>query len=408
LATLLAVNSYFYRRDGSEAVFFEHNKIYSGAGWQVVPFAMRHPDNLDTSWSEYFVTETEFGQTYSLAQKLRRVPKVLYSLEARRNISRLIKRIRPDLCHCHTVYHHLSPSVFGALRSAGIPTVMTLHDLKIACPAYHMANDAGLCEKCKGGRLHNVVRNRCIKGSASLSALAWAEAVLHSVLNSYSLGVDVFIAPCRFYVDKLVEWGWPRNRFAHIPNPVDVQGTRPSFAPGTAFLYFGRLAPGKGLVTLIRASAQAGVQLQLAGRGPLRQELEAVAASCGAQVEFLGYLEGHALAAAIGASRATVLPSEWFENAPMSILESCAMGKPVIASRIGGIPELVRDRETGWLFEAGSLSQLAGILRAVADAPSVEVETMGRAARHLMENEFSTEQYFQRMNNLYASLGVVA
>lgn len=402
MPTLLSVNSYYYRRDGSEVVFLEHNRLFKEAGWTVVPFAMQHPENLSTEWGKYFVTEVEFGNDYSLLDKLVRIPKVIYSLEARRQIALLIDRTRPDICHCHSIYHHLSPSILGSLRDAGIPTVMTLHDLKIACPAYHMANGGGICEQCKGGQLHNVLVNRCIKGSALLSALLMGEAILHSVLGSYSAGVNVFVAPSRFYIDKLVEWGWPREKFVHVPNSVDVAHLEPVYAPGSHFLYFGRLSPEKGLTTLVRAAARSGVSVHLAGHGPQMEELQREVRRLNAPVDFLGRLGGEELVAAIGASRSTVLASEWYENAPMSILESYALGKPVIAARIGGIPELVAENLTGWLFESGSVNQLADTLRLVALMPGSTIEQFGRAARRLAEQEYSGNLYRQRIGDLYS------
>jgi glycosyltransferase involved in cell wall biosynthesis len=402
MPTLLSVNSYYYRRDGSEVVFLEHNRLFKEAGWTVVPFAMQHPENLSTEWGRYFVTELEFGSDYSLLDKLVRIPKVIYSLEARRQIALLIDRTQPDICHCHSIYHHLSPSILGSLRNAGIPVVMTLHDLKIACPAYHMANSGGICEQCKGGRLYNVLVNRCIKGSSPLSALLMGEAILHSALGSYSAGVNVFVAPSRFYIDKLVEWGWSREKFVHVPNSVDVAQLEPAYASGSHFLYFGRLSPEKGLMTLVRAAARSGVSVHLAGHGPQMEELQREVHRLDAPVHFLGHLGGEELIAAIGASRATVLASEWYENAPMSILESYALGKPVIAARIGGIPELLAENHTGWLFESGSVNQLADTLRSVALMPGSAIEQFGRAARRLAEQEYSGTLYRQRIGDLYS------
>jgi glycosyltransferase involved in cell wall biosynthesis len=406
--TLLSVNSYYYRRDGSEVVFLDHNRLFGDAGWTVVPFAMRHPENLSSEWSEYFVTEVEFGSDYSLAEKLVRVPKVIYSLEARRTIEELIRRVSPDVCHCHSIYHHLSPSILGALRRAGIPTVMTLHDLKIACPAYHMFNRDRMCEKCRGGKLHNVVRHRCIKDSYVLSLVVMTEALLHQALGSYASCVDRFVSPCRFYIDKFVEWGWPRGKFVHIPNPIDVTSYTPCYSGGPAFLYFGRLSPEKGLLTLIRAAAKGNVPVRVAGSGPQRELLEREACRVDADVVFLGHLSGPKLIEEIQACRATVLPAEWYENAPMSVLESFALGKPVIGARIGGIPELVREDSTGWLFSSGSIDELAECLRAVADLPASRVGEVGRACRELVEREYSSRLYRERIGRLYAEVGVDA
>lgn len=116
MPTLLSVNNYFYQRGGAETVFLEENRMLEEReGWKVVPFAMHHPKNLETPWSEYFVDEIEFGQTYSLAGRIARVPKVIYSFEARRKLGRLLRKVRPDICHAHNIYHHISPSILGLL-----------------------------------------------------------------------------------------------------------------------------------------------------------------------------------------------------------------------------------------------------------------------------------------------------
>jgi glycosyltransferase involved in cell wall biosynthesis len=165
MSTLLSINNYYYYRGGAETVFLEQNKLLERQGWKVVPFAMHHPKNMSTPWSAFFVDEIEFGQDYSFAQKLLRAPKVIYSIEARRKLNRLLNQVKPDVAHAHNIYHHISPSILSLLKGRGVPTVLTLHDLKIACPAYHMLAPDGICERCKGGHLYNVVANRCIKGS---------------------------------------------------------------------------------------------------------------------------------------------------------------------------------------------------------------------------------------------------
>ena len=407
MATLLSVNSYFYRRDGSEVVFIEHNRLLAEHGWRIVPFAMHHADNSPSEWSEYFVSEMEFGQRYGLAQKLARAPKVVYSLEARRNIARLIRAVNPDLAHCHSVYHHLSPSILGVLRQHGVPTVMTLHDLKLACPAYHMFNRGALCEQCAHGRTYNVLRHRCIKGSVTLSGLVWLESVVHRALDSYGKNVDLFISPCRFYIDKLVEWGWPRDKFVHIPNFVDTRSVKANTTAGRGFLYFGRLSPEKGLLALIEAAARAGVRLRIAGTGPQHDALRHRADELGGDVEFTGHLRGDRLTDAISAARATVLPAEWYENAPMSVLESFALGKPVIGARIGGIPELIEDAVTGWTFASGSIDELAATLRHVEELPDHAITEMGERARRLAEQQFSERSYLERLGETYRRVGVV-
>jgi glycosyltransferase involved in cell wall biosynthesis len=234
LSTLLAINNYYYPRGGSETIFFEHNRMLEALGWRVVPFSMRHPGNLPSPWSEYFIDDLEMHGDYSLLEKLTRVPKVIYSFEARRRLGQLLDRVCPDVAHAHNIYHHISPSILGLLKRRGVPTVLTLHDLKIACPAYNMLARDGVCERCRGGKLYNVVTHRCIGGSALMSAVVGLEALLHKLLGSYRRCVDLFVVPSRFYIDKFCEWGMPRALFRHIPNFVDLSGHEPRFTPGSS------------------------------------------------------------------------------------------------------------------------------------------------------------------------------
>jgi glycosyltransferase involved in cell wall biosynthesis len=406
LPALLSINNYYYLRGGAEAVFLRHNSLFEGMDWRVAPFAMHHPDNIDTQWSKFFVDEIEYGSKYSLWEKARRVPKVIYSFEARSKVGKLLDVFPADICHAHNIYHHISPSILGAVHGRGIPVVMTLHDLKLACPAYHMLSSDGVCERCKGGRTYNVLQHRCIKGSLSLSAIVLAENIVHRALCTFEQYINRFVVPSRFYLEKMVEWGWDRERFVLIPNAIDAESYKPDYRPGRSFIYFGRLSREKGLTTLIRAAALAGASLIIVGTGPDEQLLREYASTNGADVIFTGYLKGSALQDAIRSARAVVLPSEWYENSPLSVMEAYALGKPVIGAAIGGIQELIREDETGATFESGSSEDLAIILSRFIRLPDSDVSALGRAGRSLMMQEFSLELYRTRMCSLYQELGV--
>jgi glycosyltransferase involved in cell wall biosynthesis len=403
---LLAINNYYYPRGGAEVLFLEHNRMFENIGWQVVPFAMRHAKNLASSWTEYFPDEIEFGAEYGLAEKLVRAPRVIYSQQARQRMRRLLGTVQPRVAHVHNIYHHLSPSVLPLLRERGIPVVMTLHDLKLACPAYTMMSGGKPCERCRGGKLYNVAVNRCIKGSLALSSLVMVEAYVHRALGLYANNVDRFVVPSRFLLEKLVQWGWERERFVHIPNFVDIERFQPRTQAGRRFVYCGRLDELKGIETLVRAAALARLPVTLIGRGPLEARLRALSAELGADVDFAGYLTKDALVAAIGQARAVVIPSECNENAPLSLLEAYAAGRPVIGSRIAGIPELVREDETGVLYPAGDAGALAQALSCLAALPDARVSSMGAAGRAWVEQDFNAAVYLQRQLDLYDSLGV--
>ncbi len=399
--TLLSINNYYYVRGGAESVFLDHNEIFGKAGWRVVPFAMQHPKNEDSEWSPYFAEEIELGNDYGLFGTATRSLKAIYSREAASRVAALADKVQPTIAHAHNVYHHLSPSIFAPLRKRDIPVVLTLHDLKIACPAYRMFTHDGICERCKGGNLWNAAVHRCMHNSRALSLWVTAEAYLHRLLGSYTRNVSHLIVPSRFYRDKFVEWGWSPDRFSYVPNFVDAGSIRPEPQPGRRFTYFGRLSHEKGIATFIRAVAAAGVQGRVAGTGPEGEQLARLATELGADIEFTGFLRGEELYDAIRDSRAIVIPSEWYENAPISVLEAFAAAKPVIGADIGGIPELI-DPSRGSVFESFSESSLADVLGRYARESNDQLAAMGRAARDYVIEHHSREAYRQRCEDVYA------
>jgi glycosyltransferase involved in cell wall biosynthesis len=401
---LLSINNYFYPRGGAEVLFLEHNRLFEGAGWQVVPFAMRHPQNLPTPWADYFPDEIEFGRSYGLATKLLHAERVIFSLQARRRMQELLAQVRPRIAHAHNIYHHLSPSILPTLRARGIPVVMTVHDLKLACPAYTMMAADQPCERCRGGRIHNVVVNRCIKGSLVLSGLIMVETLVHRLLRLYDANVTKFVVPSRFVLDKLVQWGWDRDRFVHIPNFVDVERFQPDRPIGKRFVYCGRVQKNKGVETLVRAAALARQPVTIAGDGPEATRLRALATDVGADVVFLGHLSKAELSDVVQSARAIVVPSEVNENAPLALLEGYAAGRPAIGARIAGIPELVREEETGALFPSGDVAALAAALDRFAALPEARLTEMGAAGRRWVEQDFTATRYRNRLLALYDSL----
>jgi glycosyltransferase involved in cell wall biosynthesis len=404
MKTLLSVNNYHYLRGGAEFVFLKHNDMFSSHGWRVVPFAMEHPRNIGTPWQRYFAGEIEYDRHYGPVQTLANVGKAIYSFEARKKLRRLIDAARPAIAHCHNIYHHLSPAVLHELSAAGIRTVMTLHDLKIACPAYSMLARDGICERCKKNKIYNVLLHRCMKGSIALSGVILLESALHRVMNTYCCNVDRFIVPSRFYIEKFVQWGFDREQFVHIPNFVEQDKYVPGSDKGETLLFFGRLGKEKGLETLIEAAKTADVPVQIAGTGPMEDGLKRYAADTGAKVTFSGFLSGKALHDAIRSARATVLPSEWYENAPISVLESYALGTPVIGASIGGIPELIVEGETGFTFQSGDAGSLADRIAEMKHLSTRSAARMGANGRRWVESDFSATAYMERVSELYASL----
>jgi glycosyltransferase involved in cell wall biosynthesis len=402
---LLSINNYYYARGGSETVYFAHNRLFERAGWKVVPFSMKNAQNSSSEWSDHFVSETSSDASSPIA-KISRAVSAIYSTEAARHIRRLIALSRPDVAHAHNIYHHLTPSVLVELHRRHIPIVLTLHDLKLVCPAYKMHTKGAVCEECRGGALRNVVKNRCIKNSTAMSALVWLESTIHKALDLYMSTVTRFVVPSRFFLAKFAEWGVDTSRFVHIPNSIDVEALAVERDPGDAFVYLGRLAPEKGVATLIRAAAKARVRLRIVGTGPEEAGLRQLAADLGGEVEFTGFLAGSALRQAISSARAVVIPSEWYENAPISVMEASALGRPVIGANIGGIPELIRTDETGFIFTSGDVDSLVEILAHVQRLPVSALRQIGMSGRQWMRADFTPAAYRDRMMDVYGQLGV--
>lgn len=405
LPRLLSLNSYHYRRGGADMVYFEHDALFRHAGWETAFFSMHHPMNLASEWDGFFVDELQYGHDYGLAEKMAMVGKIIYSTEARRKLSALLDVFRPDVAHSHNLYHHISPSVLPLLRERGIPSVLTAHDLKLACPSHTMLARDGICERCKNGNFLHAIAQRCVKNSLSISGLVATESWLHRVSGIYRRNLDRIIVPSRFYKKKFVEWGWPEEIFEYVPNFVDIRDFAPVFAPGRYVVYFGRMSYEKGVGTLLAAAEASGVEVVFIGDGELSDTVRDAAERVD-NIQYVGRKTGAELSALVSAARAVVLPSEWYENAPMSLLEGFALGKPAVGADIGGIPEMIRDGETGLLFESGQVSALAAALQKIATMSDVQVEAMGRHARDVVHRDFSRDRYRDRILDVYRSLGV--
>jgi len=235
-----------------------------------------------------------------------------------------------------------------------------------------------------------------------MSTFVALESALHRSLGSYERHVDWIVGPSRFLLEKLASWGWPRERLVHIPNFVDTSSWTPQFTPGGYALYFGRLAPEKGVQTLLNACRVTGCPVKIVGWGTERESLVSYATKHGVQAQFIDRLPAQELVTLIQQARCVVVPSEWYENASLAILEAFACGKPVIAARIGGNPELLHHGLNGWLFEPGNVAELSLWLERAWNTADHSLQQMGRAARASLTKQHSGDVYFEAMTKLYS------
>jgi glycosyltransferase involved in cell wall biosynthesis len=224
--------------------------------------------------------------------------------------------------------------------------------------------------------------------------------------------VEAFIAPSRFLRDKFIEFDWPPGRLVHCRNFLEghlLSGRRANAASqdrDSFGLYLGQLEPWKGLGTLLEACTRhRELRLGIAGRGGQEDELRALVRDRGlGKIDFLGFLSGQELHAAIDAAGFVVVPSECYENCPYSVMEAMARGKPVLASRIGGLPELVLDGETGLLFDPGDEEALAGRMKLLASDAGLR-ERLGARAAEFAREELCPERHYERIMEIYSRPG---
>ena len=398
---ILFANKFFFLNGGSEAVMFDEMELMRKYGLDVIEFSMQDPRNLPSKYESYFVSQKGYRST-SRSSQIKSALSLIRSREAVRQITNLIHVEKPDLLHCHNIYHQLTPSIISAAARLNVSVVLTLHDYKPVCPVYTQLCKGEVCTKCSGGRFEALLTQRCADGSLGRSALLWAEARYHAAVRSYQR-VDKFIAPSRFMRDAVVH-RFGEDRVVHIPNGIDASAIEVTGQDEGFVLYLGRLSPEKGVETLLRAHAadHATWRLVVAGSGPLLDSFR----SRFPLAEFTGHLTGEALKTRLSQASVVVVPSEWHENSPLSILETMAHAKPIVASRIGGIPELVRNGETGLLFEPKDTQQLSSRIRMLLDDSDLRTK-FGRRARKIVESEYSLRRHGASLLSLYENLTIL-
>ncbi|MCF6209758.1 MAG: glycosyltransferase family 4 protein [Gammaproteobacteria bacterium] len=400
---IISVNKYYWHKGGSEAVFFAEKNLLELHGHSVIPFSMRHKNNLATDYSRYFVDEVDYLKI-GLAGKLSAALKVIYSLDAKRKMDSLLSTEVIDISHFHIFQHQISPSVFGPLKKKNIPIVLTLHDLKPMCPNYKMYTHGAVCEKCMGRRFYNCLLNKCTKDSAFKSMVNVVEMYMHYALQYYQ-NVDKYISPSNFHRNKMIKFGYPEGQIVTIPNFIDASQFEISNEDHGYGLYFGRLSDEKDVCTLLEACKKCpNIPVVIVGNGPAEGSLKQLAKDLGLNnVQFLGYKVGKNLIDVVQKASFTILTSRIYENCPMSILESHATGKAVIASHIGGIPELIKDGQDGFTFESGNPDDLAEKMIFLWRDKNTRV-SMGLSGRKKIETEFTPERHYDQLISVYSSL----
>ncbi len=399
---ILLINKFLHPKGGDALSTLATGEILSKYGHQVYYWGMKHPKNPDYSYSVYFVENVDYFKKLSFKEKISVSLKILYSFEAKKKIEKFLNEVvMPDVVHLNNFAHQISPSILDVFKKYKIPTVMTMHDYKLVCAAYTMYVDGQVCERCKNGRYYWCFIKKCTKNSYSKSLINVLEMYLHhKILRIYN-NIDIFISPSKFLAEKVKQMGF-KKEVVVLPNFVWLEDFKPQYSwTEDSICYFGRLSYEKGLFSLIKATKKLPVKLKIIGEGPIKEDLVSLAHSLEVNnVEFLGHKVGEELYNEVKKSMFVVLPSEWYENNPRSVIEAFALGKPVVAARIGGIPELVVDNYTGLTFKPGDVEDIAEkILYLLKNYD--KITEFGRNARKFVEENHNPEKYYQKLISLY-------
>lgn len=391
---IILSNKFYYPRGGDCVCTINLEELLKQKGHDVAIFSMQHPENLETPWNKYFPSEVRFTPGPGMFEALLRP---FGTKEVKTKFIRLLKDFRPYILHLNNIHTQLSPVIAEIAHKQGVKVVWTLHDYKLLCPRYDcLRNGQQICEECFTDK-QKVRDHKCMKNSALASFLAYREAKKWSRTRLETV-TDAFICPSRFMADKMIQGGFDRTKINRLCNFTDTDRTRKeNYDKEDYYCYVGRLGYEKGIQTLIHAAKQLPYKLKIIGSGPLEETLRDAVAGSG--IELLGYKRWPEIKEIAGKARFCVVPSEWYENNPLSIIEAQCLGTPVLGSRIGGIPELIDEGKTGKLFipkDAESLRcKIEEMFSSFFDYEQIALEARER---------YSSERYYEKLTEIYTSL----
>jgi glycosyltransferase involved in cell wall biosynthesis len=353
---------------------------------------------------ERLEVESDSIEDADFLQRLRLPARVVWSSAGTAMLRDAITGTEPEVVHFHNTFPLLSPAVLRIPRQAGVASVITLHNFRPLCAAATFLREKKVCEDCLGARFPwPAIRHGCYRESRMATLPLVAMNTLHSSLGTWTRFVDRIVFPSDFARRKYVEAGWPEDRFSVKHNTARPMGSVRE-GPGRGFVCVSRLGSEKGVDVLLDAwrlaFPEGGETLTIIGSGDERAMLESRAEGL-AGVTFAGALPREDVMPVVARSRALVVPSRCYEVFPRTIVEAFSLGVPVIASRIGGLPEIVQDRRTGLTVPPESASDLAAALRELSGAVSLSVQ-LGEAAYSDYIQRFAPEPTTRALLEVYA------
>ena len=399
---ILMVNKFHYLKGGSEKYYFELAELLREHGHEVAFFSMKDEKNIKTDCKEYFVEPIDLNT----GSKLKALD-VIYSKENKKKMEEALDEFKPDIVHLNNFQRQLSASIIDPIKSRNIPIVFIAHDVQAICPAITMMdNDKNICEKCMKGKYLNCIKKKCNKGSTLKSIVGALEGYYYRTKNIYTKKIDFIITPSEFYREKMIEDGIPENKIKALHNFVELKDYDLEVSDEGYALYFGRLSKEKGILNLINAFTKLKEgKLYIAGEGPEKETIENIIKENKLEdrVKLLGFLNSDQMKETIRKCKFVIVPSIWYENCPYSVMETLAIGKPVIGANIGGIPELVKNEQSGLTYKYDDIDDLANKMETLFNNEDL-VSKYGANAKKQANELYGKDIYYKNIMNIYEKL----
>lgn len=382
---ILLVNKYYYRRGGDCIVTLNLERLLKAHSHEVAVFSMQYPENLPSKWKGYWPSNMT---------KMDALIRPFGVHQVKEGFMQLTDDFKPDVVHLNNIHTQLSPIIAKIAHERGIRVVWTLHDTKLVCPCYTCMRNEHWCEECMTDKTA-VIKHRCMPGGIIGSTIGYIEAKKWNKekLQKYT---DLFLPPSQFMMDTVVRGGYDAKKFRVLCNFIDVEKVKdPSFDKKDYYVFLGRVNEVKGIRTLCKAASLLPYKLIVIGGGELLPELQKKYNNT-SHIEFKGQMEWEDFRPIIEGAKFMVIPSEWSENNPLTLIESQSLGTPVLGARIGGIPELIEEGVTGMTFESGNIEDL-----------KEKIELMWHASfnyKAIADNavkRYSSEAYYEQLMKYY-------
>ena len=394
---VLLVNKFLYPKGGAETYVFKLGEMLVAKGHEVEYFGLENENNIVGNSVGAYVSDMDFSK--GVLKNLTAPFRIIYSHEARRKLRKVLRDFKPDIVHLNNIQFHLTPSIiieankFRRKTKSDLKIIYTAHDYQLICPSHGLFDrEIRVCEKCLGGNYTHCLRTKCVKGSAMKSLLGMMDAYTWKISKAYSY-IDTIICPSRFLKDKLDTQKRFADKTVALHNFIEDR-TGDITEKDNYILEFGHLSRDKGTNTLLEvAKRMPEEKFVFAGYGAAVEDMKDIP-----NAEYVGFKTGDELSNLIRRAKCSVYPSEWYENCPFSVIESQMFRTPVICSRMGGIPELLQENNTGLLFEAGDADDLKEKLEYFLYTPDV-AESFTRNCKDVV---FETpETYYNKLIQIY-------